>query len=109
MGFLKQFIENKIVYIISEEIVDDTLIDSIAEDINLKHKVCIDMKNVKSLNSPKFIKYLNSNMYKLCNLQNEVLTYLAIVIKDGKLKSYMNFNDFKDDKRELIRRRFVLT
>lgn len=109
MGFLKQFIENKIVYVISDEIIEDSLIDSIVNDIKQKHKVCLDMKNVKSLHSSKFIQYLNNNMYKLYNLQNEVLTYLSIVIKDGKLKSYMNFEDFKDDKRELIRRRFIVT
>ena len=108
MGFFKQFINDEIVYIINDETIKDSLIKEIISDIKPKHKIGLDMKNVKSLDSPVFIKNLNQNKYKLYNLQNEVLTYLSIIIKDGKLKSYMNFEDFEHDKRELIRRKFKI-
>jgi len=108
MSFFKQFIENEIVYIINDKIIKDSLIENIVHDINTKHKIGLDMKNVKALNSSLFLKYLKGNRYKLYNISNEVLTYLSIVLKDGKLKSYMNFKDFKYNKRELIRRRFSI-
>ena len=108
MRFFKQFINNEIVYIINDDIIKDSLIKNIVEDIKPDCKIGLDMKYVKSLNSFLFIKYLNENKYKLYNLQNDVLTYLSLVIKDGKLKSYMNFKDFKNNKRELIRRRFTI-
>ena len=108
MTFSKQFSEDKIVYIIDDEIIKDSLIEKIIDDINPAYKIGLDMKNVKTLSSSLFIKYLTDNRYKLYNLQNEVLTYLSLIIKDGKLKSYMNFSDFKNDKRELIRRKFSL-
>ena len=107
-GFCKQLKGNEIVYIINDEIVKDSLIRSIACDIKPKYKIGLDMKNVKTLNSYLFLKYLKNNKYKLYNITNEVLTYLSIIVKDGKLNSYMNFKDFKFDKRELIRRHFSL-
>ena len=48
------------------------------------------------------------NKIKLFNLQSEVLTYFALILKDGFLKSYINYSDFKDDKRELIKRHFLV-
>ena len=106
MGFLKQLSGNEIVYIINDKIIEDKIIKKIIKDINPDYKIGFDMRNVKSLSSALFLKYLNCNKYKLYNLQNEVLTYLSIVIKSGRLKSYMNYEDFKNNKRELIKRRF---
>ena len=108
MGFLKQYGESEIVYIIDDEVINDSLIKKIIDDIEPKYKIGIDMSHVKALSSSLFIKYLNDNKYKLYNLQNEVLTYLSLIMKDGKLKSYMNFKDFKNNKRELMRRRFIV-
>ncbi len=108
MGFLKQFSDSEIVYIIDDEVIKDSLIRKIVHDIEPNYKIGLDMKNVKSLSSSLFIKYLNNNKYKLYNLQSEILAYLSIVIKDGKLKSYMNFKDFKYNKRELVRRKFII-
>ena len=108
MSFLKQFSDNEIVYIIDDAIIKDSLVKEIVHDIKPNYKIGLDMKNVKSLNSSLFIKYLNDNKYKLYNLQSEILAYLSIVIKNGKLKSYMNFKDFKYNKRELIRRKLIL-
>jgi len=109
MGFLKQFVDNEIVYIINDDVIEDSLVRKIMHDIKSKYKIGLDMKNVKSLCSSLFIKYLNDNKYKLYNLQNEVLLYLSITLKNGNLKSHMNFKDFKYNKRELIRRRFIVT
>ncbi|MBQ8476126.1 hypothetical protein IJ531_03590 [bacterium] len=108
MGFLKQFTQGEIVFIINDETIDDFLVKKIISNIKPEYKAGLDMKNVRSLCSSLFIECLNSNKFKLYNLQNEVLTYLSIILKDGRLKSYMNFKDFKQNKRELIRRRFSI-
>ena len=50
----------------------------------------------------------SQNKIKLFNPQSEVLTYLALVLKDGFLKTYINYSDFKNDKRELIKRHFLV-
>ena len=107
MSFLKQFGKDEIVYVINDEIIKDSLIKKIVNDIKPKHKIGLDMKNVKALHSSLFIKYLNYDKYRLYNLQNDVLTYLSIVLKNGKLKSYMSIKDFQSNKRELIRRKFI--
>ena len=107
MGFLKQFIDNEIVYIINDDIIRDSLVKEIIKDIKPNYKIGLDMRNVKSLCSSLFVKCLNNNKYKLYNLQSEVLLYLSITLKNGNLKSHMNFKDFKYNKRELIRRRFI--
>ena len=66
--------------------------------------------NIYTLRSANFgfAKYLLENKYKLYNIKSEILTYLAIVLKDGPLKSFMNREDFFENKRELIRRRFIV-
>ena len=66
------------------------------------------MKNVQTIKSKKFIISLLENKFKLFNLKNEILTYLSIILKDGYLKSYINKNDFIKNKRELIKRRFLV-
>ena len=65
-------------------------------------------KNVESVNSPLLIKCLIENKIKLYNLQSELLTYFAIILKNGFLKSYMNFADFSENKRELVKRHFLV-
>ncbi|MBR2068171.1 MAG: hypothetical protein IJ877_00275 [Candidatus Gastranaerophilales bacterium] len=108
MSFLRQFAKSEIVFIINDKIIKDSLVKKIISNIKPGYKIGLDMKNVKSLNSALFLKCLNNNVFKLYNLNSELLTYLSIVIKDGKLKSYMDFQDFKENKRELIRRRFLI-
>ena len=66
------------------------------------------MKNVKNINSKKFISNLVNNNFKLYNIQNEVLVFLAIVLKDGFLKSYMTLEDLYKNKRELVKRHFLV-
>lgn len=108
MGFSKQFTENEIVFIINDKILNDSLVKKIVKNIKPNFKIGLDMKNVVTLNSALFVKYLNCEKYKLYNLKSEVITYLSLILKNGKLHSYMNFNDFKNNKRELIRRRFIV-
>ena len=66
------------------------------------------MSKVQNINSPILIEYLLNNKIKLFNLQSELIAYFALILKDGFLKTYMNFSDFKDNKRELIKRRFLI-
>ena len=80
----------------------------IIKNTNSKYRIALDMKNVKTIDSDLFIKSLINQKFKLYNLRNEPLTYLSIIIKDGKLSSYMSFDDFKNDKRELIRRKLFV-
>lgn len=108
MGFLKQNKENEIVFVVNNETIKDSLVKEILKNINPEYKIGIDMKSVSNINSTLFIKCLNENKFKLYNIKNEVLTCLSIILKDGKLRSYMNYEDFKYDKRELVRRRFSI-
>ena len=108
MTFLKQFTKSEMVFVIDGEVVEDSIVAKIVNNIKPEYKIGIDMKNVKTLNSSLFIKYLNKGIFKLYNLQNEILTYLSIIIRDGKLRSFMNFEDFKNNKRELVRRKFII-
>lgn len=108
MGFLKQFTKDEIVFIIDDEIIDNSLVRKIISNIKPNCKIGLDMRNVKALKSSLFIKYLNKEKYSLYNLRNEVMTYLSLIIKNGRLKSFMNYKDFKENKRELIRRRFII-
>ena len=66
------------------------------------------MSMVQNINSPLLVEYLLQNKIKLFNLQSEVLTYFAIILKDGFLKSFINYSDFKNNKRELIKRNFLV-
>lgn len=94
------------VYKINQETIDNNIIEKIMSKTNDKKRVGFDMRNVKTIKSDKFIEYLLKNKIKLFNVQNEVLVYLAIILKDGFLKSYINFDDFNLDRRELIKRKF---
>ena len=51
-------------------------------------------------------KILNDSLVK--KIVKNIKPYLSLILKNGKLHSYMNFNDFKNNKRELIRRRFIV-
>ncbi len=108
MGFLKQFAKDEIVFVINDEIIDNSLVKKIIENIEPNYKIGLDMKNVKALRSPLFIEYLNKEKYKLYNLRNEIMTYLSLIIKNGRLRSFMNYKDFNENKRELVRRRFII-
>ncbi len=66
------------------------------------------MSRVQSINSPILINQLLANKIKLFNPTSEVLAYLSIILKDGFLKSYINYSDFSENKRELIKRHFLI-
>ena len=108
VNFLKTIYENEIVFVINNELIDDNLACQIISQIPAKKKIGLDMSKVEIVNSPILIEYLLKNKIKLFNLQSEVLTYFALILKDGFLKSYMNYSDFKSNKRELIKRRFLI-
>ena len=103
--FQKIYYKNEIIFSFDTEIIEDYMLQEILVDNNNK-KIGIDMKNVKNIKSKLFIKYLLENKFKLFNLQNEVLVYLALILKSGFLKSHMNYKDFSQNKRELVKRRF---
>ena len=102
----KQLTEGEIVFIINQKTISNKDTKKIIKKIKPNVKTGLDMKNVTSLNSTLFIQCLIENKFKLYNLNSEILTYLSIILKDGKLKSYINLKDFCENKRELIRRRF---
>lgn len=108
MKFNKKITHNEMIFIINEGVVDDNICTSIVSEILPRKKTGIDMRHVYKIEGNDFIKYLLQNKYKLFNLRNEVLTYLAIVLKDGLLKSFMNIDDFCENKRELIKRKFLV-
>ena len=108
MEFYKFTNKNRIIFTIENEVIDDFLCDSIISELSDNKKAGIDMRHVNKIEGKKFTKYLLENKYKLFNIKNELLTYLAIILKDGALKSYMNIEDFFEGKRELIRRRFFV-
>ena len=108
MALKKTIYKNKIVFNIEQSFVDDVLVQKIIKNIDENKLNGIDMQNVLSINSPLLIEYLLKNKIKLFNLKSEVLAYLAITLKDGFLKSYINYSDFASNKRELIKRRFLV-
>ena len=108
MTLLKSSNTKKNILIINNEIIDDTLTCRILKIIKNRKKIGLDMRNVQTIKSKKFIASLLENKFKLFNLKSEILTYLSIILKDGYLKSYVNENDFTKNKRELIKRRFLV-
>jgi len=99
--------KSKTVIFIENRIIDDDITFNILNSFKNK-KLGLDMSNVESINSKLFIKSLLSDKFKLFNLQNETLTYLSLILKEGALKSYINKSDFMEEKRELIRRKFFI-
>ena len=108
MAFQKTIYKNKIVFNIDQSYIDDVLICNIISSMPQNKIIGINMKNIQKINSPILIEYLLKNKIKLFNLQSEVLAYLALILKDGFLKSYVNFSDFEENKRELIKRHFFV-
>jgi len=108
MPFFKTVYKDKIVFIINDEIIDDSLIKKIIKQSHAGKKTGLDMSNVQKVNSPLLIECLLQNKIKLFNLKSELLTYFAIILKDGFLKSYINCADFSENKRELIKRHFLV-
>lgn len=108
MTDFKTIIQKEIVFIIERETIDDNLACKIISKIPPKSRIGLDMGKVQNINSPILIEYMLNNKIKLFNLQSEVLAYFALILKDGFLKSYINRSDFKNDKRELVKRHFWL-
>ncbi len=104
----KTICKGKIVLIINENKIDDNLTNKILEFTKKSKKIGLNMKNVKSISSEKFIISLLKNKFKLFNLNSEVLLYLFLIIKKGSLKSFICEKDFIDNKRELIKRSFLV-
>ena len=107
MDFQKTAFKNKIVFKIKKEIIDDNLTKKILSRISKNKKTGLDMSFVKAIQSKLFINALLKNQFKLFNLKSEILTYLCLILKDGFLRSYMNINDFEQNKRELVKRKFT--
>ena len=105
---IKQIQKKEIVLIVDEISIDDVLVDRILKFSSSFRKIGLDMKYVKTISSEKFISSLLKNKFRLFNLQSEVLAYLAIVLKDGFLKSHINKSDFHENKRELVKRSFLV-
>lgn len=108
MQFFRTIYKNEIVFVINQDVVDDILMHEILKNIPKNKKIGLDMNKVQSIDSPALIKQLLENKIKLFNPTSEVLTYLSIILKDGFLKSYINYSDFSENKRELIKRRFLV-
>ena len=108
MSFLKAIHKKEIVFIINQKTVDDVLVKKIIETTSSNKKIGLDMQNVETINSSLLIEYLIQNKIKLFNPKSEILAYLSLVLKDGFLKSYINFSDFSNNKRELIKRHFLI-
>lgn len=108
MSFFRKNYKNETIFVINDEVIDDCCIAEIISEVSLNKKIGIDMKNVKNINSQHFVEYLLLNKIKLFNLKSEVLAYLSLILKDGFLKSYINYSDFSENKRELMRRKFFV-
>ena len=108
MDFLKTTHKNKIILTINKSKIDDDIVDNILKATKNHQTIGLDMKNVITINSKTFINLLLTNKFKLFNLQSEILMYISIILKEGSLKSYINKNDFIENKRELIKRRFLV-
>lgn len=101
--------KNKTILSINCEIIDDDVMIKLNDIIDKFSNIGLDMKMVKTIKSKKFIKLLKADRFKLFNLQNQILTYLMLITKNGFLKSYLNEIDFCKDKREFIKRRLLIT
>ena len=108
MVFLEKIRKNEAILFVENEIIDDKVAQEILVLCNQNKLVAIDMVNVKTINSKLFIECLIENKFKLFNSQSEVLAYLAIILKDGFLKTHLNYQDSKENKREFVKRRFLV-
>lgn len=108
MAFSKKITKHDITFIIENECLDDVLVEKILSEKFCTKRVGLDMSKVRNINSPLLIKCLLENKIKLFNLNSEVLTYFALILKEGFLKSYINYSDFSENKREFIKRHFLV-
>lgn len=108
MSFSKKITKHDVTFIIEDECLDDVLIKKILLENTYSKRIGLDMSNVQNINSPLLIKCLTENKIKLFNLNSEVLTYFALILKDGFLKSYINYSDFSENKREFVKRHFLV-
>lgn len=108
MNITKTIYDNEIVFFVNKEIIDDSVVEKIISNSNKNKKIAIDLKKVKTIKSNFFIDCLIKNKFKLFNLESEVLTYLSLTLESGFLKSYLNYEDFHLNRREFVKRRFVV-
>ena len=108
MNFEKTILKNQIVFIINQEVIDDTLAKKIIASAGKHKKIGLNMEHVQNIKSNLLIQYMLEKKIKLFNLQDEVLTYLSLIFKDGFLNSYVNYSDFSANKRELVKRHFKI-
>lgn len=104
MEFFRAIYKKEIVFFIYKEVLDDSLLRKILSSAALNKKVGLDMKNVKVIESELFFDCLREDKFKLFNLNSEILAYLSIIFKSGFLKTFMNYKDFSNNKRELFKR-----
>lgn len=107
MEIYKSEYKKQIILTVLKEVIDDALSLEIIKNINQNKRVGLDMKKVKTIKSEKFINYLLNDKFSLFNLNNEVMCYLSIILKNGFLKSFLNKHDFLNNKRELIKRKLT--
>lgn len=94
----------KVVFLISDTIIDDTAAKEILLQTKAYKQVMLDMKNVEAIESDLFINHLLKGRFRLFNLNLKVLLYLSIVLKNGFLYSFMNYKDCLNNKRGLYKR-----
>lgn len=103
---------NKALIKINDEIINDALVNNIKEVIALKNledkKIAFDMSCVKTVNSRLFLENLLNNEFKMFNLQSEILAYFYMVLKNNFLNIYLSKKDFLLNKREFIKRNFLI-
>jgi len=90
MDIKKTIYKDEIVLIINQNFIDDILTDRILKISSKFKKIGLDMKNVKTIRSEKFISSLIADNFRLFNTKNEILTFLSLILKDGFLKSFIN-------------------
>lgn len=100
--------KKEIIFTINSSTINDETVNRIFDLGIISKKIGINMQNVSCIKSGKFIKCLLENKFRLYNLQNDVLVYLAIIMKDGFLKSHMSYEDLSENKRELVKRHFLV-
>ena len=108
MQFFKTIYKNKIVFIINQNTINDSLVHEILKNCPKNKRIGLDISKVQNINSPALINQLLDNKIKLFNPTSEVLAYLSIILKNGFLKTYINYSDFNKNKRELVKRRFLV-
>lgn len=96
------------IFIINSEIIDDEVFSILKSKFHKNKKIGFDMSKVSTIDSELFLESLFNKEFKLYNLQNEMLLYLSVITKNGHLNSYLCKNDFKESKREFIKRRFLV-